>query len=388
MKQENFNDSLKENNDEREVTFVKRAGSVLGLGAAAVVAVGAVGVYAMLGGRAIPTNIENKALPKFSVTQTAAEQSSVITEETAQTSSQAAETWRKAGIDEYDLVVETVKATKSSAGAAVKKAAAVSKSKTTTSAAKTTLRTSSTTKSETTVSNKIETAAAKTTTAAETTTTTAAQTEPATVEVTDEIKSCGVKTMYTSEGVNLREQPSLSGDVLRVLGTGSEVIVTGYNSDWYRIKADGETGYCLKKYLTDTKPEDEKKVTNPTVDYTETEFDMLCYVLQGEVGNCSEASKIAVANVILNRVKSPLFPNSISEVLTSPGQFDAIYGYYNGTTVPNENTIECAKRALGGEDNSNGAVYYYAPAYCGSSTAAWFETLTFCTEIDGQRYFK
>ena len=50
--------------------------------------------------------------------------------------------------------------------------------------------------------------------------------------------------------------------------------------------------------------------------------------------------------------------------------------------------IKVSGEALAGEDNTNGATYYYAPAYCGGSTAAWFETLQFCLEVDGQRYFK
>lgn len=82
------------------------------------------------------------------------------------------------------------------------------------------------------------------------------------------------------------------------------------------------------------------------------------------------------------------FGSSISDVLTAPNQFTAINGYYSGRNKPTQNTIDCAKRALNGEDNSNGAVYYYAPQYCGGSTASWFESLTFCMELDGQRYFK
>mgnify|MGYP000757521964 FL=1 len=143
----------------------------------------------------------------------------------------------------------------------------------------------------------------------------------------------------------------------------------------------------------ETKKTETKKATTASsnssvISYTDEEFDMLCYVLQGEVGNCSEQSKIAVANVIINRVKTGRFGSSISDVLTAPNQFTAINGYYSGRNKPTQNTIDCAKRALNGEDNSNGAVYYYAPQYCGGSTASWFESLTFCMELDGQRYFK
>lgn len=389
MKQDIINDPTIENSDEREVTFVKRAGAVLGAGALAVLAVGAVGIYAFVGGSTIPKSVDAKVLVAGTSAAAESEESSI---------SQAAETWRKAGIDEYDLVVETVKATSaSSASSTVMKKAVASKNETTSvkATAKTTTTKLSTTAASTTTSKNSDTET-QVTTAAPVTTTTPARTETAVVvedSTADEIKDCGTMTKYTSEGVNLREEPSLSGGVLKVLEEGAEVTVTGYNDEWYRIKADGESGYCLKKYLTDEKPVDEnapeeKTSDSYTVSCTDEEFQMFIYVLQNEVGNCSEESKIAVANVILNRVKSPLFPNTIYEVLTAPGQFDAIYNYYNPTHIPTDNTIECAKRALSGEDNSNGAIYYYAPAYCGGETAAWFETLTFCTEIDGQRYFK
>lgn len=127
----------------------------------------------------------------------------------------------------------------------------------------------------------------------------------------------------------------------------------------------------------------------PVISYTNEEFDMLCYVLQGEVGDCSEESKLAVANVIINRVKCGQFGSSnIAGILTTGNQFTAISGYYNRTTPPTQNTVDCAYRALHGEDNTNGATFYYAPRYCGGSTAAWFESLQFCMELEGQRFFK
>ena len=131
-----------------------------------------------------------------------------------------------------------------------------------------------------------------------------------------------------------------------------------------------------------------KKPATSVIKYTEEEFIMMCYVLQNEAGNLSAKSKIAVSNVIINRVKSSRFANSISEVLTQPGQFTCINNYYNKTNPPSQHTKECVRRALNGEDYSNGALFYYAPRYCGGSTAAWFESLTFCMELEGQRFFK
>ena len=130
------------------------------------------------------------------------------------------------------------------------------------------------------------------------------------------------------------------------------------------------------------------KPQTSVIKYTEEEFVMMCYVLQNEAGNLSAKSKIAVSNVIINRVKSSRFANSVAEVLTQQGQFTCINNYYNKTNPPSQHTKDCVRRALNGEDYSNGALFYYAPKYCGGSTAAWFESLTFCIELEGQRFFK
>ena len=117
---------------------------------------------------------------------------------------------------------------------------------------------------------------------------------------------------------------------------------------------------------------------------------MMCYVVQAEAGNCAEYYKIAIANVIINRVKSPRFSyaTNIKAVLTASNQFTAINNYYTKANKPNQSTINCCKRALNGEDNSNGAVYYYSPRYVGGSVAAWFESMQLCVAFDSARFFK
>lgn len=445
---EMYHDSFETENS-NEITFVKRAGSALGAGALAVLAVGAIGLYAYVGGNKINTSEQGtyiEAQTEDTQDSTAAAYEKSVT--------QAAVTMQKAGIDEYDLVVETVKATEKSkqtsettTTASAKKESkksettSVNKKKKKTTTTKKAAKTETTKAAETTSLTDVtsetlsasvmesiifqveETDAPKsylTVDTSETTTTTEApipspsfpgendddektetketadkndsKTEDTSSvaadtskENEDDVKVCAAMIMYTAEKMNVRTAPSLDSDVLQVLDEGTEVIVTGYTDDWYRFKVDGQTVYGLKKYLTSDMPE---TAETSVIDYDDTDFDMLCYVLQGEVGNCSEESKIAVANVIINRVKDSRFPNTISEVLTQPNQFTAVYGYYTKTTTPSQNTIDCAKRALAGEDNSNGAVYYYAPKYVGGSTASWFESLEFCAELEGQRFFK
>ena len=69
--------------------------------------------------------------------------------------------------------------------------------------------------------------------------------------------------------------------------------------------------------------------------------------------------KIAVAAVVLNRLRSPKFPNTIAEVIFEPGQFapaaDAL------PTWVDERCREAVKRALDGEDPSGGALFFYNP---------------------------
>lgn len=372
MKQKQFETEIHE---AKSIPLVRRAGSVLGAGALAVLAVGAVGVYAFVGGSSIPHSEPADVAAvqdDSSDTYVAEADEESVSDESV---SQVAVTWRKAGIEEYDIVVETVKATE--------------KSKTTTKALEAKKSETTSSEKQTTTTKAAETTALQTNAPQVQTEEKQTEKPEATATVAEEeVKPCSVMSMVTNDKVNMRKAPSLDADIITVLPQGTEITVTGYTSDWYRIKYDGTTGYCMKRYAAEGKPSSEETASDDVISYTADEFDMLCCVLQGEVGDCSEDSKIAVANVIINRVKSSAFPDTIEGVLTQADQFTAIYKYYSGSVTPSQSTIDCAKRALGGEDNTKGAVYYYAPQYCGGSTAAWFETLTFCFELDGQRYFK
>lgn len=122
--------------------------------------------------------------------------------------------------------------------------------------------------------------------------------------------------------------------------------------------------------------------------YSEEDIAMIEAVVMHEVGYCSEESKIAVTHLILNRVESELFPNTVYEVLHQKGQFGAIHNYYDNELPVDEETSKTVRAAIE-SGSSHEAVFYYAPKYTNDKkTAAWFESLDFQFEIDGQRYFK
>lgn len=123
--------------------------------------------------------------------------------------------------------------------------------------------------------------------------------------------------------------------------------------------------------------------------YTEEEIDMVSAVVMHEVGYCSRASKIAVANVILNRVKDGRFGGNLYEVLHQRNQFGAIENYYSRRIPPDDACREAVIAAMRGEDNSRGALYFCNPAYVNSESARrWFASLELVFVIDNQNYYK
>ena len=106
--------------------------------------------------------------------------------------------------------------------------------------------------------------------------------------------------------------------------------------------------------------------------YNESETYMLARLVHGEARGEPYVGKVAVAAVVLNRVKSPLFPNTIAGVIFQAGAFDAVSdGQYNLT--PDNDSIRAAKDALNGWDPSGGCLYYYNPV---TSTNQWIWTRT------------
>ncbi len=123
--------------------------------------------------------------------------------------------------------------------------------------------------------------------------------------------------------------------------------------------------------------------------YTAEEQEMMGWIIQQEVRGGSLEHKRAVAEVILNRVKSPRFPDTIREVLLAPGQFTSVQNWYNRTYPPDEDTLQAVEDALSGnlKPVTGGAVFFYAPRWTDGATAAWFESLPLTLEMEGHRFF-
>lgn len=135
----------------------------------------------------------------------------------------------------------------------------------------------------------------------------------------------------------------------------------------------------------------EEEKTEPVVSYTEEEVRMMECIIQQEVRGATLKHKRIIANVILNRVKSEKFPDTISKVILQKNQFSSVGNYYNCKYEPDDDTITAVREVLNGEceDLSNGALFFYSPRWASKSAASYFENnLEFLFELEGHRFFK
>ncbi|MBE5776262.1 MAG: spore cortex-lytic enzyme [Clostridiales bacterium] len=103
---------------------------------------------------------------------------------------------------------------------------------------------------------------------------------------------------------------------------------------------------------------------------TESEIYTLARLVHGEARGEPYIGKVAVAAVVLNRVRSAQFPNTISGVIFQSGAFDAVRDGQIWLT-PDSDSIRAAHDALNGWDPTYGCIYYYNPA---TATNAWIWT--------------
>ncbi len=100
---------------------------------------------------------------------------------------------------------------------------------------------------------------------------------------------------------------------------------------------------------------------------SDADVNLLARLIYGEARGESYVGQVAVGAVVLNRIKSASFPNTMSGVIYQKYAFTAVAdGQINLT--PNETAKKAAKDALNGWDPSYGALYYYNPR---TATSSW-----------------
>ena len=116
-------------------------------------------------------------------------------------------------------------------------------------------------------------------------------------------------------------------------------------------------------------------------------FDILYRIAWAEARGEDEKGIVLVTNVIINRVNSPQFPNTIRDVIFQPNQFTPVINGAFERATPDERIRNAVHRALRGEDYSpQGALFFRAVR---GAEGSWHErTLTRLFDHGGHRFYK
>lgn len=93
-----------------------------------------------------------------------------------------------------------------------------------------------------------------------------------------------------------------------------------------------------------------------------SDVQLIARAINGEARGEPYEGQVAVGAVILNRVKSSKFPNTIAGVIYEPGAFTAVTdGQINVPISEGSTVVKAARDALNGWDPTGGAIYYFNP---------------------------
>ena len=111
--------------------------------------------------------------------------------------------------------------------------------------------------------------------------------------------------------------------------------------------------------------------------YSSSDVYLLAKVIAAEARGESYTGQVAVGAVVLNRVDSSSFPDTVSGVVYQAGAFSAVTDS-NWSVAPTATSRKAAQDAINGWDPSGGALYYYNPA---KTSNKWIRTRPGITSI-------
>lgn len=232
-------------------------------------------------------------------------------------------------------------------------------------------------------------------------------------------QDCKTVATIEAESLRIRKEASETAGVITLASKGDKFTVLEDGAEWIKIEyKEGKSGYVAKAYTTVgldlgkaisaeeeaealRKAEEEKArleaekqaalakavavetVQGAAMEASVDETILLAAVVQMEAGGQGYEGKLAVASVVMNRVNSSSYPNTITGVIYQKGQFP---GAHNGTLDrilakgPRQDCIQVAADALAGKNN--------APGYHGFCSVRSTKYLKYDTySLIGSHYF-
>ena len=146
------------------------------------------------------------------------------------------------------------------------------------------------------------------------------------------------------------------------------------------LNADGRVGAKTAAALGVTLSKSSGGTSSPGI--VSSDHRLLAKLIHVEARGESYKGKVAVAAVVLNRVESASFPNTISGVIYQKGAFSCVS---NGSidNTPSNDSVRAALDAMNGWDPTSGCLYFYNPAL---TSDQWIRTRTVVTVIGNHRF--
>lgn len=198
------------------------------------------------------------------------------------------------------------------------------------------------------------------------------------INKTEQVQSQDVLSKVGSRGDEVRKIQNklkalgfFNGTVDGIYGTKTQSAVKKYQQS-VGITADGIAGPKTLLYLGLG-----SSSSGSTGGYSSSDIYLLAKVIAAEARGESYTGQVAVGAVVLNRVDSSSFPDTVSGVIYQAGAFSAVRDS-NWSVAPDATSRKAAQDAINGWDPTGGALYYYNPA---KTSNQWIRTRPVITTI-------
>lgn len=189
----------------------------------------------------------------------------------------------------------------------------------------------------------------------------------------------------TVASLNVRKGPGMEYGVLGTVHEGESLEAESVTDNgWVEVAWKDGTGYVSAKYADvdgslDTTMAPLMAVSEDVAPQAESvaayagsasELEMLATIIYCEAGNQPWEGKVAVGNVVLNRIASGSFPNDMDSVLRAPSQFTPVgsgkYDRMLGSGRVPQSCYDAAQAAMDGESYVGGCLYFKNPKIAGA----------------------
>lgn len=177
---------------------------------------------------------------------------------------------------------------------------------------------------------------------------------------TDKVMGVATDNYNTRVQQRLKELGYYSGAVDGIIGTQTVAAIKNFQRD-NGLTVDGIVG---------PKTAEKLGLSDGSSSQSSNDVYLIAKCVYAEARGEPYVGQVAVAAVILNRVKSPDFPNTVAGVIYQPWAFTAVHdGQIN--LEPNDTAYQAARDAMNGWDPTYGCLYYYNPEV---ATSEWIFT--------------